>query len=57
VEVVAPRLDSECYATSICCLFGDEGAASLGYEPLGLSVRAGFALALSDEFSTLRIGH
>jgi hypothetical protein len=29
----------------------------LGYEPLGLSVRAGFALALSDEFSTLRIGH
>jgi hypothetical protein len=32
----------------IPCLFGDPGAAALGYPPQGLSDRAGFALALHD---------
>jgi hypothetical protein len=42
-EVIAPHLDSDKYGAQSCCLFGDESAASLGYEPLGLSARAGFA--------------
>jgi hypothetical protein len=47
-EVIAPNLDSKDYSTIITSLFGDFAAATLGYEPMGLSERAGFALALSD---------
>lgn len=47
-EVIAPNLDSKDYPTIFTSLFGDAAAASLGYAPLGLSERAGFALALSD---------
>ena len=34
--------------TQIAALFGDEAARELGYTPLGLSPRAGFALALHE---------
>jgi hypothetical protein len=47
-EVIAPNLDSKDYPTIITSLFGDVAAAALGYAPLGLSERAGFALALRD---------
>lgn len=46
--VIAPHLDAHDRATVIPCLFGDPGAAALGYPPQGLSDRAGFALALHD---------
>ncbi|MBO0724746.1 MAG: hypothetical protein J2P52_04020 [Blastocatellia bacterium] len=47
-EVIAPNLGSKDYPIIITGLFGDVAAASLGYAPLGLGDRAGFALALSD---------
>jgi hypothetical protein len=47
-EVIAPNLDSKDYSIIITSLFGDVAAASLGYAPLGLSERAGLALALRD---------
>ncbi|HST21625.1 MAG TPA: hypothetical protein VLR90_10935 [Blastocatellia bacterium] len=47
-EVIRPYLDTKDYSTIIACLFGDEAARSLGYAPVGLSARAGFALALND---------
>jgi len=46
--VIAPNLDTKDYPFVITSLFGDAAAASLGYAPLGLSERAGFALALRD---------
>ncbi|HEU0173142.1 MAG TPA: hypothetical protein VFV58_02675 [Blastocatellia bacterium] len=47
-EVIAPSLDTRDYPVIITSLFGDVAAASLGYTPLGLSERAGFALALHE---------
>ena len=47
-EVIRPYLDTKDYSTIIACLFGDEAARSLGYAPVGLSARAGFALALHN---------
>jgi hypothetical protein len=47
-EVVRPRLDSEDFPVLFAALYGDEPAVSVGYPPLGLSTRAGFALALHD---------
>ena len=46
--IIAPHLTSEQYPTQFACLFGDEAAQTLGYEPMGLSKRAGLALALHD---------
>ena len=36
------------YPTTFACLYGDEAAAQLGYQPLGLPARAGFDVALAD---------
>lgn len=47
-EVLAPHLDASDYPLVFACMFGDEAANSLGYAPLGLSPRAGFALALHE---------
>lgn len=46
--VITPHLDTKDQPTLIAWLFGDEAAHTLGYTPLGLSERAGFALALHD---------
>jgi hypothetical protein len=46
--VIAQNLDTKDYPIVITSLFGDVAAAALGYPPLGLSERAGFALALRD---------
>jgi hypothetical protein len=46
-SVIAPLLGATDRATVISCLFGDPAARTLGYQPQGLSERAGLALALS----------
>ena len=46
LSVITPYLDSEHYPTQFACLFGDEAAKAVGYPALGLSARAGFAVAL-----------
>jgi hypothetical protein len=46
--VLGPLLDASDRATVVAGLFGDAAARELGYPPLGLSPRAGFALALAD---------
>lgn len=43
--VIEPFRESEKKSDQIACLFGDAAAKELGYQPLGLSPRAGFALA------------
>lgn len=47
-HVLAPLLDTDNYALCFAALMGDEAAQQFGYEPLGLSSRAGMALALAD---------
>jgi hypothetical protein len=47
-EIIAPHLDATDYPLVFACLFGDEAASTLGYAPMGLSPRAGFALALHE---------
>ena len=44
-EVIQEYRDTRDYPTIFTCLFGDEAARSVGYPPLGLSPRAGLALA------------
>ena len=47
-EVLGPHLRCEERPVIMAALFGDEAATELGYRPLGLSARAGLALALAD---------
>jgi hypothetical protein len=47
-EIIAPYLDSADLPTLFACLYGDEAARSVGYTPLGLSPRAGYAVALAE---------
>lgn len=47
-EVTAAHLEVKDQPTVMACLYGDEAARSLGYKGLGLSERAGLALALYD---------
>jgi hypothetical protein len=47
-EVIKPWLESTEKPIQVACLYGDEAAKSVGYETLGLSHRAGFAVALDD---------
>ena len=46
-EILEPLLDASDRPTVMSALFGDPAAHSLGYRPLGLSDRAGLALALA----------
>ncbi len=50
--VLEMHLDSRHYPTLLAALEGDPAARSLGYPPLGLSPKAGLALALSMASST-----
>jgi hypothetical protein len=43
--VLEPLLQERSYPLLIAALYGDAAARSLGYEPLGLSDRAGLAVA------------
>lgn len=50
-EVIRPHRDAaafEDFPTVFTCLFGDDAAKRVGYPPLGLSHRAGCALALAE---------
>ncbi len=47
-EVISAYLEMKDQPTVMACLYGDEAARSLGYKGLGLSERAGLALALYD---------
>ncbi len=47
-EVLASYLDKIDQPTLIAALYGDAAAHQLGYPPLGLSPRAGLALALDN---------
>ncbi|MDQ2730589.1 MAG: hypothetical protein M3Y56_02930 [Armatimonadota bacterium] len=47
-EIIKPYLETHDHPTIMACLFGDVAAQSLGYQPYGLSHRAGFALALDE---------
>jgi hypothetical protein len=46
--VLEPHLDSTHYPTLLVALEGDPAAQALGYPPLGLSPKAGLALALAE---------
>jgi hypothetical protein len=46
-EVLREYMSATDHATLIAALFGDAAARELGYRPLGLSPRAGLALAVS----------
>jgi hypothetical protein len=45
--VIEKHLESTAKPIQLACLYGDEAAKSVGYEPLGLAHKAGFALALA----------
>ncbi len=47
-EVLRPHLDSDDFPALFACLHGDAAARALGYDPLGLVPRAGYALALAE---------
>jgi hypothetical protein len=47
-DVIGPLRDLRDRATVIAALFGDPAASALGYPPLGLTERAGLAVALAD---------
>jgi hypothetical protein len=47
-EVIGPHRDSDDFPTAFACLFGDAAARRVGYTPLGLSPRAGIALARAE---------
>ena len=47
-EILRPLLGESAYPIWIAALYGDEAARILGYEPLGLSDRAGLAVAVAD---------
>lgn len=47
-EVLRPHLNSTHWPTIFAALYGDEAARAVGFPPLGLSHRAGFALALDE---------
>jgi hypothetical protein len=51
-EVIKPWLESQEKPVQAACLYGDEAAKSVGYEPLGLSHKAGFAVALADTLTS-----
>jgi hypothetical protein len=50
-EVLLPLLHESAYPIWLAALYGDEAARMLGYEPLGLSDRAGLAVAAADASS------
>ena len=47
-EVIRPYRDTTTFPTVFACLYGDEAARSVGYPAMGLSERAGYALAWDE---------
>ncbi len=50
-EILKPLLDSTEFPVRFAGMYGDVAARALGYPPLGLSDRAGFAVALAEALS------
>lgn len=46
--VLFPYLDATDLPTQFACLYGDASARAVGFTPLGLSPRAGYAVARRD---------
>jgi hypothetical protein len=53
-EIIYAHVANATYPTAFACLYGDEAASQLGYQPLGLPPRAGFAVALADALDQQR---
>jgi hypothetical protein len=53
-EIIQAHVANATYPTAFACLYGDEAATQLGYQPLGLPPRAGFAVALADALEQQR---
>lgn len=47
-EILHPLLGESAFPVLIAALYGDQAARTLGYEPLGLSDRAGLAVAVAN---------
>lgn len=48
-QLIQPHLTSKSYPIWFATMYGDPAATLFGYEPLGLSPRAGFAVALANQ--------
>lgn len=46
--VIEPYLDQEEHSIIVACMYGDPGALAWGFSPLGLSLDAGFQVALAQ---------
>jgi len=46
--IIMPHLDTISFPSQFACLYGDDAAASVGYPPLGVPPRGGFALAAAE---------
>jgi hypothetical protein len=53
--VIEAYLESTAKPVQLACLYGDEAAKSVGYEPFGLAHRAGFGLALAQALGRERV--
>ena len=47
-EILQPYREAADTPITFACMFGDEAARAMGYEPMGLSPYAGFALAVDE---------
>lgn len=56
-EVIAGLGDTHDYSLQVAILFGDNAARSVGYEPQGLSDRAGLAVALANQITPAARDH
>jgi hypothetical protein len=54
-SVIAPHLESDKMPVVVAALFGDAGAAALGYSPLGLEANAGLQLAVSQSSTAIHL--
>lgn len=46
--ILTPHLDTTNFPVQFACLYGDDAAISVGYPPLGVPPRGGFAVAVAE---------
>jgi hypothetical protein len=54
-NVLEPHFETDKMSVVVAALFGDAGAASLGYPPLGLEANAGLRLAVSQSSTAVHL--
>ena len=54
-EVIEPHHNETDFPVVFTCLYGDEAAKSVGYDPMGLSRRAGYAVAMAEAYEKFRM--